>query len=300
MNHEQAGPFAPHPTAPGRKISATTSRSDCQPGNGFRPLRHPALAGIPLATPVREQQYPGWPSAVPCRRRRPGSRHLYAGHHLASNPGNCQAHPGVPCAPRFRCHHTLVTTPQTVNTPPGNPARALSAQRLPGPRLTPQRRLFPSRSPRQPHDHRSTGRLETTPRRAIPRGHKTLITCTARQEDHLTTQGNLLVFDAHARIQHAARKRREITGTIRTMRSRAGAPTREWNGPPPRVNTGYIRSSELSNVQSRHRPPDDHPLDFARALEDREDLGVGQSKVTAGTSQVERGTRNPHLPACTI
>ena len=47
---------------------------------------------------------PGWPSAVPHGRRRPGSRHLYAGHHLASNPGNRQAHPGALCAPRFRCH----------------------------------------------------------------------------------------------------------------------------------------------------------------------------------------------------
>ena len=34
------------------------------------------------------------PSHVPCKSRRLGSRRLYAGHHLASNTGIRQAHPG--------------------------------------------------------------------------------------------------------------------------------------------------------------------------------------------------------------
>ena len=34
------------------------------------------------------------PSHVPCKSRRPGSRRLYAGHHLARNAGTRQAHPG--------------------------------------------------------------------------------------------------------------------------------------------------------------------------------------------------------------
>ena len=108
---------------------------------------------------------------------------------------------GQPPGPSRRLWRSPVLMPpsssndaSTVNATTGNHRHgALSAQRLPGPRLTPQRRLFPGRSPRQPHDHRSTGRLETTPRRAIPRGHKTLIIRTARQEDHLITPGNLLV-----------------------------------------------------------------------------------------------------------
>src|SRR5215472_8856506 len=59
-----------------------------------------------LSPPRPGQSYPDWPSAVPYGRRRPGSRHLYAGHRLASNPGNRQAHPGDLAAPRFRCHLT--------------------------------------------------------------------------------------------------------------------------------------------------------------------------------------------------
>ena len=86
----------------------------------FPPLAHPALAGIPLATPSRGSRIRAGPP-VPCGRRRPGSRHLYAGHHLASNPGNRQAHPGDSYAPRFRCHLDLITTPQTVNAPAGKP-----------------------------------------------------------------------------------------------------------------------------------------------------------------------------------
>ena len=122
----------------------------------YEPVRLPArqrsppltpsrrLRRIPLPAPARGRAaYPGWPSAVPRGRRRPGSRHLYAGHHLASNPGNRQAHPGDLCAPRFRCHLNS-NDASTVNAPPGDHRhRALSAQRLPGPRLTPQRMPFP-------------------------------------------------------------------------------------------------------------------------------------------------------------
>jgi hypothetical protein len=41
----------------------------------------------------------------------------------------------------------------------------------------------------------------------------------------------------------------------------------------PQVNGRYIRSSGLPYVQSSHGPPDNHPLDFAGALEDGEDPG---------------------------
>ena len=85
-------------------------------------LAHPALAGIPLAAPARGRPCPGWPSAVPCGRRRPGSRHLYAGHHLASNPGNRQApsrgldSPPVPMPPQPNNDASDGERP-----PPGNP-----------------------------------------------------------------------------------------------------------------------------------------------------------------------------------
>src|ERR1035441_2100342 len=56
--------------------------------------------------------------------------------------------------------------------------------------------------------------------------------------------------------------------------TRRGRPTHQWNGPPPQVNDRYIRRSGLPYVQSSHSPPDDHPLNFARALKNREDLRV--------------------------
>jgi len=61
------------------------------------------LEELPLAPAIQQVQYPGRPSAVPHESRRPGSRHLYAGHHLASTPGDRQAHPRPGWAARFWC-----------------------------------------------------------------------------------------------------------------------------------------------------------------------------------------------------
>jgi hypothetical protein len=47
-----------------------------------------------------------------------------------------------------------------------------------------------------------------------------------------------------------------------------------WALPATQRHNRYIRRSGLTNVQSSHGPPDQHPLDFRRALEDGEDLGV--------------------------
>ena len=46
---------------------------------------------LSLSPPFPGRQYRGTPSHVPHESRMPGSRHLCAGHHLASNPGNRQA-----------------------------------------------------------------------------------------------------------------------------------------------------------------------------------------------------------------
>jgi hypothetical protein len=59
--------------------------------------------------------------------------------------------------------------------------------------------------------------------------------------------------------------------------TRRGRATHQWNGPPPQVNDRYIRRPGLTNVQSSHRPPDQHPLYLARALEDGEDRGLAGS-----------------------
>jgi hypothetical protein len=50
-------------------------------------------------------------------------------------------------------------------------------------------------------------------------------------------------------------------------------PTSEPDGPSSVERTSKQRV-RLSDVQPGDCPPDDHPLDFRRALEDGEDLGV--------------------------
>jgi len=56
------------------------------------PSRHP---------PLRERQCRDTPSHVPCKRSRPDSRRLYAGHHLASQRSPARLIPGCPTATRF-------------------------------------------------------------------------------------------------------------------------------------------------------------------------------------------------------
>jgi len=52
---------------------------------------------------VTDEQYRHLPSHVPCRSRRPGSRRLHAGHHLANQRAPARLHPGTLRRPRFRC-----------------------------------------------------------------------------------------------------------------------------------------------------------------------------------------------------
>src|SRR5579863_4740533 len=54
--------------------------------------------------------------------------------------------------------------------------------------------------------------------------------------------------------------------------TRRGAPLCRGTARTPR-DTPVKPQVRLSNVQSSHGPPDDHPLDFRRALENGEDLG---------------------------
>src|SRR5215471_12210756 len=73
---------APSLPAPPRQAGGSAllrAGPTASPATVSAPRATPALAGIPLAAPPRGQPCPGWLSAVPCGRRRPGSRHLYAG-----------------------------------------------------------------------------------------------------------------------------------------------------------------------------------------------------------------------------
>jgi hypothetical protein len=88
-------PLRSTPTPASRSFTATTSRSASERRIGTQRLRVCCLGALPLATSGAWR--PGWPyrrspSPVPCKSRRPGSRHLHAGHHLARNAGTRQAH----------------------------------------------------------------------------------------------------------------------------------------------------------------------------------------------------------------
>jgi hypothetical protein len=68
------------------------------------------------------------------------------------------------------------------------------------------------------------------------------------------------------------RRRWEITGTIWTKTTREGAAPLPRGTTHLRCSTSAKPQVRLPNVQPGDRPPDQHPLDFRRALEDREDL----------------------------
>ena len=150
-------------------FSATTGRSASERRNWYsvppvsasaRSLSRPR--GLRPRSPYRRS-----PSHVPCKSRRPGSRRLYAGHHLARNAGTRQAHPeGQTRTPGFDAI-SMSFDASTAHARPGiSPSRTL-LERLPGPHLTRSSRAF---SLDAHHDSlqltQHPGRFDACPRRA--------------------------------------------------------------------------------------------------------------------------------------
>ena len=103
VTHDPAPSLHPH----SRSFTTTTSRSASASRDGtLMPGRKnvPTIRALPLTHLPAGRKYRDTPSPVPLGRRRPGSRHLHAGHHLANKRHTRQAHPGVVLTPRFRCH----------------------------------------------------------------------------------------------------------------------------------------------------------------------------------------------------
>ena len=112
-----------------------------------------------------------------------------------------------------------------------------------------------------------------------------------------------MAFQVSAPIQHAARKRREPTGMNRTIGTREGTTPRGHGTALPLGLRQVYPQVRLPNVQPGDRAPDQHPLNFARALKNREDpSGTGSLRRSAaygprGTSARREGTRTlPGLP----
>src|SRR5258708_12033150 len=88
------------PTASSRSLTATTNRSACAPRDGTLPLALHTLEELPAARPTLAGLYRDAPSHVPHESRRSGSRHLCAGHHLASKRVSPSPIPGHAPSPR--------------------------------------------------------------------------------------------------------------------------------------------------------------------------------------------------------
>ena len=116
------------------------------------------------------------PSHVPCKSRRPGSRRLYAGHHLASNTGTRQAHPSRAAALGFDAIYRFRRLND--DTQPNLGPSAL--ERLPDPHLTgssPAFSLDAHHDGLQPTQHQ--GGLTPTPAGPTPEGQQSSISRTA-------------------------------------------------------------------------------------------------------------------------
>ena len=157
----------PHPRSAGasRLLRAGPPASAA---TGTQCLRFPPSARS-LSPPVRLTAAPDGrfrrsPSHVPCQSRRPGSRRLHAGHHLASHRDTRQAHHGRTARPpAFDATSIVLTTPQQRTPTPRTPGGRL-LERLPGPHLTRQARLLPDRSPRRSSANAASGGLTPPPK----------------------------------------------------------------------------------------------------------------------------------------
>ena len=147
MNHGRPSPLAPPPL---RGFPATTGQSASAPRLGTQSLTGSARSGRSLSPPHQGQPYRGTPSYVPCKSRRPGSRRLHAGHHLANKRTPARlipksfAHPGSDVTSR-----SLTTLQQR-----------FAHARLPDPHLTPYQTPFPPRSPRRSSANAAGGGLK--------------------------------------------------------------------------------------------------------------------------------------------
>ena len=165
---------------------ATTSRSASERLNRYSMPPVSAVGTLPLAArrtdpQARDGRFQRSPSHVPCKSRRPGSRRLHAGHHLAKTAGTRQAHPGNAGAPRFRCHLTnfdaSTTTPGPQQAKPdasGTPSWSPPDQVKPS--------LLPDRSPRRSSANAAPGDLTPTPAGPTPEGQQA--SPGSRRESH--------------------------------------------------------------------------------------------------------------------
>ena len=154
----------------------------------------PSMSGvlIPFLPPV----YPGAPH-VPCSSRRPGSRRLHTGHHLASKRAPARLFPKFYIYPGFDVVSCFSMLHQRI-----------AFARLPDPRLTAFTPPFPQSLTTTVFSLCSMRRLDVSPRRATPKGHKTFIYYTALLHRGLPTLDLSFAFVAHMEVHVREQRRR--------------------------------------------------------------------------------------------
>jgi hypothetical protein len=139
------------------------------------------LGALPLAPAICGRSISARLPVFPHASRRPGSRHLHAGHRLASKRVSARLIPGQALLPRFRCRFPLSTL-----------QRWFTRVRLPGPRLTALTPPFPHRSAPRSSAKAPCGGLTPPPARAAPKGHETFISHAVTTSSHRPLHRRLL------------------------------------------------------------------------------------------------------------
>src|SRR5512132_141859 len=165
----------------------------------------------PVTFPGLRSPYRHTPSHVPCSSRRPGSRRLHTGHHLASKRAPARLFPKFYLYPGFDVVSCFSMLHQRI-----------AFARLPDPRLTAFTPPFPQSLTTTVFSLCSMRRLDVSPRRATPKGHKTFIYYTA-----LLVAIQLLPLTSAARSapprarRRAARRRSSVGGRVPALRAAA-------------------------------------------------------------------------------
>ena len=187
-------------------FTATTSRSASERLNRYSMPPVAAVGTLPLAArrtdpQARTAALERSLSHVPCKSRRPGSRRLNAGHHLANNrgqpPGSSRERRCSPVSmPSDLKFRRLNNDPQ-----PGRPKRDPgpgALERLPGPHLTRSRRAFSLSLTTTVFSQRSTGWFDAYPRRADAGGPTSLhLSHSTTYEELPTPSASFDVRDTH-------------------------------------------------------------------------------------------------------
>ena len=207
---------------------------------GFLP-RHAPSCDRGAFHPVERSAYRRPPSHVPCKSSRPGSRRLYAGHHLASTRVSRQAHPEG--GTRTLGFDAICSLSRRLNgdAHPGYPrsdASGTSSWSPPDASCAP----FPCRSPRRSSANAAQGGLTPAPvgrhRRA-----KTSISCTAPLPKDLLHVSSFSVRDAPSQNARTYTPIWQSTPSTRT----AGSPIGGSRPPCLSTRTALPPASETSS-----------------------------------------------------